>query len=115
MGRRKRSRQDDDIDVLESYEREWLVQRENASKHRDVANDGGLKDSENNETIKESHEYVKTPPHDHVSYLSHEASYLHIIAILTFTFPDLTMHRREARQLQLLHPHQNRIKSNDSD
>ena len=87
MGRRKRSRQDDDIDVLESYEREWLVQR-NASKHRDITNDGGLKDSESNASRKESHEYTKTPPHDDVSYLSHEASYLHIIAILTFTFPD---------------------------
>jgi hypothetical protein len=50
MGRRKRSRQDKDEDNdLEGYERKWLVQRENGTKHQRVA-DGDAVDEYVSET-----------------------------------------------------------------
>jgi hypothetical protein len=50
MGRRKRSRQDKDEDNdLEGYERKWLVQRENGTKHQRVA-DGDAVDEHVGET-----------------------------------------------------------------
>ena len=75
MGRRKRSRQDE-TDVLESYEREWLVQRENASKQQDITqHDGGVKDSQCNQSVRKPNR--KSTSLDHVSYLSTKlASYL---------------------------------------
>jgi len=87
MGRRKRSRQDE-TDVLESYEREWLVQRENASKQQDITqHDGGVKDSQGNQSVRK--------PNRKSTSLDHESS-----TTTSATAPALEQDRIERQRLK---------------